>query len=140
MTIFCVFSVVEDAKTGALSNPNNAIEEEVDVGKEQEKEIFYSKTIPTSYLGTTSENGGSSHFVRCQTLADLQDDNTDAVNLIGRQKEQQQRIITRGRDPRADSSDDNDDDDGDDIEHPGQSSSMLAILLPSDCVPQGIGF
>ncbi|KAM7260404.1 hypothetical protein ACFE04_016145 [Oxalis oulophora] len=92
--------VVEDAKTDALSNPSNAIEEEVDVGKEQEKEIFYSKTIPTSYLGTTSENGGSSHFVRNSNRESSHEEGT----------------------PRADSSDDNDDDDGDDIEHPGQRS------------------
>ncbi|KAM7253068.1 hypothetical protein ACFE04_025686 [Oxalis oulophora] len=117
-------------ETMYVVQPSNAIEEEVDVGKEHEKEIFYSKTIPTSYLGNNSENGESSHFVRCQTLADPQDDNTDAVNLADRrviseevkgtpQNSNRESSHEEGT-PRADSSDD--DDDGDDIEHPGQRS------------------
>ncbi|KAM5581014.1 hypothetical protein ABKV19_010295 [Rosa sericea] len=53
--------------------------EEVDSARGMEAEILYSKAAPATSTGFAGENGGSTHFVRCGTLADTQDGGADGV-------------------------------------------------------------
>ncbi|XP_004304148.1 PREDICTED: putative nuclear matrix constituent protein 1-like protein [Fragaria vesca subsp. vesca] len=53
--------------------------EEVDRARNTEAEILYAKAAPATLTGFAGENGGSTHFVRCGTLADTQDGGADGV-------------------------------------------------------------
>ncbi|TQD74391.1 hypothetical protein C1H46_040103 [Malus baccata] len=111
--------------------------EEVDGARGTEAVIHYSKAAPATSMGVVSENGGSSHFVRCETLANTQDGDADAV------KNQEENPVASeevngstaggqeyvdGDEYRSESreatpiEEDDDDDEEESSEHPGQAS------------------
>ncbi|PRQ53157.1 hypothetical protein RchiOBHm_Chr2g0163401 [Rosa chinensis] len=109
--------------------------EEVDSARDTEAEILYSKAAPATSTGFASENGGSTHFVRCGTLADTQDGGADgvensaenmAVSEANGSTEGGQEYVD-GEEYRSESRGEDanlieDDDDDDESEHPGEAS------------------
>ncbi|KAM1429184.1 hypothetical protein ACFX2I_045407 [Malus domestica] len=111
--------------------------EEVDGAIGTEAVIHYSKAAPATSMGVASENGGSSHFVRCETLANTQDGDADAVKNQEENPVASEEVngstaggqeYVEGDEYRSESreatpiEEDDDDDEEESSEHPGQAS------------------
>lgn len=111
--------------------------EEVDGARGTKAVIHYSKAGPaTSSMGVASENGGSSHFVRCETLANTQDGDADAEKNQEENPAASEEVngstaggqeYVDGDEYRSESGEatpieEDDDDEEESSEHPGQAS------------------
>ncbi|KAJ7971189.1 Protein CROWDED NUCLEI 1 [Quillaja saponaria] len=107
----------------ASSDGSKEIEEEVDGVQFTGKEKLDSRARSSSQIGITSENGGSTQFVRCEQIADTQDGTVDLINNMAMSEEvngtpdgkQEHKIAYEYR-----SEDDEDDDE--ECQHPGEVS------------------
>lgn len=118
--------------TGARAMPDlsKANKKETDVVRATGEEIFHSKAAPALSTGAASENGGSSHFVRCTRIADIQVGDADMTkNLVAHTAMSEEvngtpeeygdvdeyRSESHGEDANVD-------EDDEESEHPGEAS------------------
>ncbi|XP_050381362.1 nuclear matrix constituent protein 1 [Argentina anserina] len=115
------------------------VSHEVGDARNTEAEILYSKAAPATSTGFAGENGGSTHFVRCGTLANTEDGGVDGVEISvenmavseangsteGGQEYvdgEEYRSESRGEDANFTEDEDEDEDDDNESVQPGEAS------------------